>query len=308
MSSRPSPLKKAVLFTRLPISITSRLIASIRKAGYEVPLLINCAASNYAVTPAALSSAGNLVADILSEVSDPPMVLTVTRASQAEGPYYAIDPDLMITMGFSYRITTKILRHRAPCINIHPGGLPELAGPTGPSWYILEPELHPISSYRLSIMYMNSEIDGGDLIMQPTVVLPEGETAETLTTFSLVMAAVETLFANFEEMIQRVESGVRGTPQTKLESLPHGGARVLTHEERIIRPDASMKQVSRLVRGTNFAQFPALLQFEGELYQVVGFTAELERPLDPVGAQERIGMEVLQKFEDGVGRFKVRKV
>lgn len=92
-------------------------------------------ARNCEVADEALSSIGEQVTDMLSEIPDSPIILMVTRPSQAEALYLVIESNLMITMGFSYKITKRILQHRAPCVNVHPSILPELVGAGVVSWF-----------------------------------------------------------------------------------------------------------------------------------------------------------------------------
>lgn len=79
----------------------------------------------------------------------------------------------------------------------------------------------------------------------------------------------------------------------------------------LLGTDHSRLQLLRFSSALNFAQGAPLLHFDGRIYTVSRFDIIAENDdhgLDEIGAQKRVGMNISQRFHDGVIRFGIRKI
>ena len=317
--------RTAIIFSNQPASFIKRLIQILRRREYEVPLLVCCPGSGYLLAREASASMGHNAGTILDEIDNPPAVLCITKMSQVEKIYETLDPDLALAFQFSYQITSRILSHRAPFVNMHPTRLPYGRGPDAFSWIALHPNLYPPSEHAVTWHYMSKGYDQGRIILQKPAPLvnPPDRTQMSDT-------SKEAFLDSADEVLQLVEDGFQGTDQSEflkdgdnMHSEALGYAKVPSDEQRTITTDMSIEEVQSLFRAVS-SYFSALFRYNGQLYYVLRVTPVTQEHVGSLatrlpnvdsgngdtmnGAQKRVGSNLLQTFRDGVLSMAIRKV
>ncbi|MPM10790.1 Methionyl-tRNA formyltransferase [bioreactor metagenome] len=118
----------------------------------------------------------------------------------------ALAPDLIVVAAYGRLLPDDILAcPLLGCINVHSSLLPKYRGAAPINWAVLKGERET----GVTIMYMASELDAGDIIEAKSTPIDPDETAETLhDTLALMGAALLT------ETVGKISSGMANrTPQ-----------------------------------------------------------------------------------------------
>ncbi len=169
----------------------------------------------------------------------------------------ALEPDLIITCAYGQIIPKEILEYpRLGCINVHASLLPKLRGGAPINRAIID----GYSKTGITIMYMNSRMDAGDIISQEAIEIDPSDTYTTLHDKlkilgrDLLMKTLPSIIDGTNERIPQDESQVTF------------GFVIKKEDERI---DFSKKrrQIINLIRGLN--EVPgAYCYFEGKILKV----------------------------------------
>ena len=268
-----------------------------------MPLLVCSFGANYFLPLDAYSGLGGLVGSIFDNIDDPPAVLCVKNTRSLEPIYVSFDPDLALVWGFSYPITEKMLRCRAPFVNYHPAPLPLMRGPMPYPRMVLDKSIDLTASWH----YMVAKVDHGPIIQNVEIRLLEGKDRDTATGGDILNASKETFFTSFNSCLDLVESGHPGAPQSTLVS-SSPGATLLSDEERTIRGDMTVEEALRLNQALDGTLMKPLLQFDGRLYYVIRVSKVIDEGHRHLGSQKRVGSNVLQVFQGGALKMEIRKI
>lgn len=105
------------------------------------------------------------------------LVLQPSKIKESVDEILSLDPDLIITCAYGQILPKEILDYpRLGCINVHASLLPKLRGGAP----IHRAIMNGYKETGVTIMYMNEEMDEGDMIAKKSVTIEENETAETL--------------------------------------------------------------------------------------------------------------------------------
>ncbi len=105
------------------------------------------------------------------------LVLQPSKIKESIDEILSLDPDLIITCAYGQILPKEILDYpRLGCINVHASLLPKLRGGAP----IHRAIMNGYKETGVTIMYMNEEMDEGDMIAKKSVTIEENETAETL--------------------------------------------------------------------------------------------------------------------------------
>lgn len=105
------------------------------------------------------------------------LVLQPTKIKEEYQEILDLQPDLIITCAYGQIIPKEILEcPRLGCINVHASLLPKLRGGAP----IHRAILNGHSKTGITIMYMNRNMDEGDIISQKEIEISDTETASTL--------------------------------------------------------------------------------------------------------------------------------
>ena len=269
---------------------------------------------------------GHNAGAILDEIDNPPAVLCMSNMRQVESFYEALDPDLALAWHFPYQITSRLLSHRAPFLNLHPTRLPYRKGPDPFYWIALRPDLYPPSEHAVTWLYMSKEYDQGRIIAQKPTPLAVNQPDWA----QMKSAGDEAFLDSADEALQLIEDGFQGIEQSKLpkdedkmssEALEYEG--VTSDEQRTITGNMSIEEVRSLCRAVH-DPYSALFRYNGQLYYVIRVTPVTQEEFGSLatrlhdvdsgnggtvnGAQKRIGSNLLQPFRDGMMSMAIRKV
>ncbi|MDD2377303.1 MAG: methionyl-tRNA formyltransferase [Bacilli bacterium] len=169
----------------------------------------------------------------------------------------ALEPDLIITCAYGQFIPKEVLDYpKYGCINVHASLLPKLRGGA---------PIHKaiINGYRktgVTIMYMNPEMDAGDIISQKEIDITDDDTAATLHDKLAILGR--------DLLLETLPSILNGTNQ-RIKQDPNEVTLALTlkREDEKIDFEKTKRQVFNQVRGLN--SWPgAYCLFEGKVLKV----------------------------------------
>ena len=105
------------------------------------------------------------------------LVIQPSKIKESYEEVIAFNPDLIITCAYGQIIPDELLNYpRLGCINVHASLLPKLRGGAPIHRSIIEGH----SKTGITIMYMSSKMDAGDIIAQKEIPIEYNDTAETL--------------------------------------------------------------------------------------------------------------------------------
>ena len=168
-----------------------------------------------------------------------------------------LNPDLIITCAYGQIIPKELLDcPRLGCINVHASLLPKLRGGAPIHRAIMEGN----TKTGITIMYMNSRMDEGDIIREEEDLISETDTASTLhDKLSLVGAQL---------LIDTLPSIIDGTNlRTKQDGSQASYGFVIKREDERLIFNKTKRQIYNQVRGLN--SWPgAYCLFEGKILKV----------------------------------------
>ena len=299
-----STSKKVVLFTSRPASIVLELLTKLRDRSYFVVLVVCAPGPNNRLNTTSIQSMGSQVSGIIDGAIDPPPVLCVTKMSQVETIYLALDPDLAVIFGFAYRITKKLLSHRSRFVNFHPAPLPMMRGSPSYPWLAMDPSIPMIATWH----YMVEEVDQGNIIQEVEIAVPKDKRREMITAAEIESASNKACFASIHGVLELVEEGYEGQAQENASKGDAWALRPLSDDERTLKDDMDVEEVMRLGRALEGFPTRPLLRFNGGLYYIMRLTRLKEDGLKPTGTQKRVGSDLIQHFKGGAVRMAIRKV
>ena len=168
-----------------------------------------------------------------------------------------LDPDLIITCAYGQILPKEILEYpRLGCINVHASLLPKLRGGAP----IHRAILNGHSKTGITIMYMNRNMDEGDMISQAEVPIKDTDTASSLHD-QLSVLGRDLLLKTLPSIIEGTNSRI---PQNHEDATY---AFNIKREDEKIEFNKTKKQIYNQIRGLN--SWPgAYCLFEGKILKV----------------------------------------
>ncbi len=185
-----------------------------------------------------------------------------------------LNPDIIITCAYGQIIPRELLEcPRLGCINVHASLLPKLRGGAPIHKAIIEGH----SKTGVTIMYMNTKMDEGDIITQEEIPILDTDTASSLHD-KLSILGRDLLLKTLPSIINGINS------RTKQDSSQATYAFTLKKEDEKINFNKTARQIHNQIRGLN--SWPgAYCIFEGKILKVwdsfitdnypVGFNGEI---------------------------------
>ena len=168
-----------------------------------------------------------------------------------------LKPDLIVTCAYGQIIPKQLLDcPRLGCINVHASLLPKLRGGAPIHKAIIEGH----KKTGITIMYMNTKMDEGDIISQQEIEITNTDTASSLHDKLMVVGK--------ELLLSTLPSIIEGTNQrVKQDNSLASYAFTIKREDEKIDFDDTKKQIYNLIRGLN--SWPgAYCLFEGKILKV----------------------------------------
>lgn len=169
----------------------------------------------------------------------------------------ALEPDIIITCAYGQIIPNELIDYpKYGCINVHASLLPKLRGGAP----IHRAIINGYKETGITIMYMNSSMDAGDIISQTKIEITDQDTAESLHDKLAVLGRdllLETLPSILEGTNQRIEQD---------QSEVTFGLTIKREDEKIDF-EKTKKQIYNQVRGL-FSWPGAYCLYEGKILKV----------------------------------------
>ncbi len=168
-----------------------------------------------------------------------------------------LNPDLIITCAYGQIIPRQLLESpRLGCINVHASLLPKLRGGAPIHKAIIEGH----SKTGITIMYMNTKMDEGDIITQKEIPILDTDTASSLHDKLSILGK--------ELLLETLPSIINGTnSRTVQDSSQATYAFTLRKEDEKLNFDKTKKQLYNQIRGLN--SWPgSYCVFEGKILKV----------------------------------------
>ena len=194
-----------------------------------------------------------------------------------------LKPDLIVTCAYGQIIPRELLEcPRLGCINVHASLLPKLRGGAPIHKAIIEGH----SKTGITIMYMNTKMDEGDIISQEEIEILNTDTASSLHDKLSVLGT--------NLLLKTLPSIINGTNgRTKQDSSLATYAFTLKKEDEKLNFNKTAKQIYNQIRGLN--SWPgAYCLFEGRILKV--WEAYITDNY-PVG----FNGEIIAIYKDGIG-------
>lgn len=149
----------------------------------------------------------------------------------------ALKPDLIIVVAYGKLLPNELLDiPPLGCINIHPSLLPKYRGAAPLNWPIINGD----KQTGTTIMYINDELDAGDIILQETIDIAESDTTITIHNKLAPMSA--TLLAKAIEKIKTLKPVPQDPAKATL-------APILTKNDGLIDWNKSATEIRNRIRG-----------------------------------------------------------
>ncbi len=169
----------------------------------------------------------------------------------------ALEPDLIITCAYGQIVPKEILNApRLGCINVHASLLPKLRGGAP----IHRAIMNGHTKTGITIMYMNTKMDEGDIISQKEIEITNTDTASTLHD-KLSVLGIELLLETLPSIINKTNNRI------KQDSTQASYALNIRREDERINFNETKKQIYNQIRGLN--SWPgSYCMFEGKILKV----------------------------------------
>ncbi len=168
-----------------------------------------------------------------------------------------LKPDIIITCAYGQIIPRELLEcPKLGCINVHASLLPKLRGGAPIHKAIIEGH----SKTGITIMYMNTKMDEGDIITQEEIPILDTDTASSLHDKLSILGR--------DLLLKTLPSIINGTnSRTKQDSSQATYAFTLKKEDEKLNFNKTARQIHNQIRGLN--SWPgAYCIFEGKILKV----------------------------------------
>jgi methionyl-tRNA formyltransferase len=246
---------RVVVVTRIP-QVLAGFEAVVRGSGHEVVALL----TNRVVM--GVAGPGDATSELVFGAPEHLDVLLPARRSSIAPLLASVQPDLVVCMGFPWRIPPEALAvPRLGWLNGHPSLLPRHRGPLPVAWAIREGD----EEIGITFHFMDAELDTGPILAQRSIPLGELEPPDDFyPKAGLVIAEA------LAEALERLAAGDTGTVQ------PEGGSYESFFSDDDVWLDLSRPAVElhRLAWAWRYGMSPttipgALLELDGKAVRVL---------------------------------------
>jgi methionyl-tRNA formyltransferase len=246
---------RVVIVTRIP-QVLAGFDAVVRGAGHEVVALLTNRADIGVQGPGAAMT--ELVFDAPEDLD----VLLPARRSTIAPLLASVQPDLVVCMGFPWRIPPDALAvPRLGWLNGHPSLLPLHRGPLPVAWAIREGD----DEIGITFHFMDAELDTGPILSQRRIPLGGLEPPDVF-----YPRAAQVMGEALAEALARLDAGEEGKAQ------PGGGSyeSFFTEDDLWLDLSRPATEVHRLAWAWRYAMSPAtipgaLLELDGKPVRVL---------------------------------------
>jgi methionyl-tRNA formyltransferase len=188
---------RIIYFSNLSSEVVNAVIEGLDALGQQVLLLVT--------TPGPRARPGLEYQRTVANSRRDLDILVTTHVSRLAGMLRSLEPDLIFTTGFSWRLPPELLKlPRLGSVNSHPSLLPRYRGPNPLYWHFINDE----SQGGLTMHRMDTEFDTGPILVQRTIGIDPDDDVDSF--FPKLLATGGSMIP---EMLQAVAAGIPGTSQ-----------------------------------------------------------------------------------------------
>ncbi|HEX6107895.1 MAG TPA: methionyl-tRNA formyltransferase [Ktedonobacteraceae bacterium] len=241
------PSMRIIYFSNQPPEVVNAVIEGLEALGQQVLLLVTTPGPRARPSTEYQRTVANARRDL--------DILVTNHMSRLAGMLRTLEPDLIFTTGFSWKLPPELLAlPRLGAVNGHPSLLPRYRGPNPLFWQFMNGE----AQGGLTMHRMDADFDTGNILVQRAVEIAPDDDIDSF--FPKLAAAGGPMIA---EMLQAVAAGLPGTPQP-VEGASY--APLCTDVERRLDWTRPAWQLRNQVRG--WGNQGALATIDGQTYLV----------------------------------------
>lgn len=254
------PSMRIIYFSNQSPEVVNAVIEGLEALGQQVLLLVTTPGPRARPSTEYQRTVGNVRWNL--------DILVSSHMSRLAGMLRSLEPDLIFTTGFSWKLPRELLAlARLGCVNGHPSLLPRYRGPNPLFWHFMNGE----TQGGLTMHRMDADFDTGPILVQRAIEIAPDDDIDSFLPKLLAVGA-----PMIPEMLQAVAAGVPGTPQTA-EGASY--APLCTDAERRLDWTRPAEKLRNQVRG--WGSQGALATIDGQSYLVcrartVGSTARVQ--------------------------------
>jgi methionyl-tRNA formyltransferase len=247
MTDTPLPSMRIIYFSNLSPEVVNTVIERLEALGQQVLLLVT--------TPGTSTRPSTEYQRIVANTRRDLDILVTTHMSRLAAMLRPLEPDLIYTTGFSWKLPPELLTlPRLGSVNSHPSLLPRYRGPNPLYWHFINNE----TQGGLTMHRMDAEFDTGPILVQRAIEIAPDDDIDSL--FPKLLAVGGPMIS---EMLQAVATGVPGTQQP-VEGASY--APLCTDTDRRLDWTRPAVQLRDQVRG--WGSQGALASIDGQTYLV----------------------------------------
>ena len=218
--------------------------------------------------------------------------LPIFQPKKIKDDYQAVldaRPDIIITAAFGQFIPNAVLEYpKYGCINVHGSLLPKYRGGSPIQTAIISGE----EETGITIMYMASKMDAGDIICQKSIpILPEDDNGSMFEKLSVL---------GRELLLESLPSIFNGTNDRRIQDESKVTyAYNISHEQQFIDWNKSSNEIINLIRGLSPSP-TALTSIGGTIVKIFKAKKVSDEILGKPGEIIKINKELLVCTKDGV--------
>jgi methionyl-tRNA formyltransferase len=247
MTDAPLPSMRIIYFSNQSPEVVNVVIERLEGLGQQVLMLVT--------TPGTRARPANEYKRTVANIRRDLDILVTTHMNRLAGMLRPLEPDLIFTTGFSWKLPSELLTlPRLGSVNAHPSLLPRYRGPNPLYWHFINDE----AQGGLTMHRMDAEFDTGPILVQRAVEIAPDDDIDSF--FPKLLAVGGPMIP---EMLQAVATGMPGTPQP-IEGSSY--APLCTEVDRWLDWKHSAARLSNQVRG--WGSQGALASIDGQTYLV----------------------------------------
>src|SRR5690349_1477661 len=197
MTSTPLPSMRIIYFSNQPPEVVNAVMEGLEALGQQVLLLVTTPGTRARSSIEYQRTVANARRDL--------DILVTSHMSRLAGMLRSLEPDLIFTTGFSWKLPPELLTlPRLGSVNAHPSLLPRYRGPNPLFWQFMNGE----TQGGLTMHRMDADFDTGPILVQQAIEIAPDDDIDSF--FPKLLATGGPMVP---DMLQAVAAGVPGTPQ-----------------------------------------------------------------------------------------------
>lgn len=259
----------------------------VQDKGHKLVLLVT--------TPGPKSRPNTNYKDVIAIAPRDLDILVTTRLRKVATPLIReLKPDLIVSFGFSYRITPELIDLPTfGAINIHPALLPAYRGKN-----VLRQLYEDNEFFGTTVHWMSEEFDAGNILSQKAAPIPENATQENI--FPVWRSL------HYQALVEAAEKAIAGDPGMVQDESQASIASEFTEEETWLDWGEPKRTIQRKFIALSWLGI-AKANIDGQAYRILELEliSEIVMSADVGQVIERSGDKLVVQTADGPVRIQV---